>query len=104
MFLLGGQMDPAFAAELNARQLATRRIVTLAVACGVPTPALSASLCYFDSYRRARLPANLTQARRGDFRLVGLSPLPLPRTDGAVGVCSLVRRNAITSAGIPTRR
>jgi len=41
--------------------------VTLAMSCGVPVPALSASLCYFDSYRRARLPANLTQAQRDFF-------------------------------------
>ena len=60
-------MDSSFAAELNSRQLATRRFVTLAMSCGVPVPALSASLCYFDSYRRARLPANLTQAQRDFF-------------------------------------
>jgi 6-phosphogluconate dehydrogenase len=60
-------VDPGFAEELNARQLSWRRIVTLCVASGVPCPALSASLSYFDSYRRENLPANLTQAQRDFF-------------------------------------
>jgi len=56
-----------FAKEVLARVDSWRRIVTLAVAVGVPVPALSASLAYFDSYRRARLPANLVQAQRDFF-------------------------------------
>jgi 6-phosphogluconate dehydrogenase len=54
-------VDPSFVSDLNARHLSWRRIVTLAMACGIPCPALAASLNYLDSYRRARLPANLTQ-------------------------------------------
>ena len=54
-------VDPDFAAELNRRQPSWRRIVTLAVASGIACPSLSSSLGYFDSYRRERLPANLTQ-------------------------------------------
>lgn len=65
--LINLMIDPGFAEELNARQLSWRRIVTLCVASGVPCPALSASLNYFDSYRRANLPANLTQAQRDFF-------------------------------------
>jgi 6-phosphogluconate dehydrogenase len=34
---------------------------------GIPAPAMSASLSYFDSYRTARLPQNLTQAQRDYF-------------------------------------
>ena len=34
---------------------------------GIPVPAFSASLDYFDSYRRDRLPQNLTQAQRDYF-------------------------------------
>jgi len=60
-------VDPGFAGELNAGQMAWRRIVTLCIASGVPCPALSASLNYFDSYRRETLPANLTQAQRDFF-------------------------------------
>jgi 6-phosphogluconate dehydrogenase len=44
-----------------------RRTVQMAVAHGIPVPALSASLAYFDSYRTAVLPQNLTQAQRDYF-------------------------------------
>ena len=44
-----------------------RRVVALCVATGVPVPSFSASLSYFDTYRRERLPANLTQAQRDFF-------------------------------------
>ena len=60
-------VDPTFASELNERQAAWRRVVTLCVASGIPCPALSGSLQYYDSYRRARLPANLIQAQRDFF-------------------------------------
>lgn len=48
----------------NTKQAAWRRIVSLCVASGIACPAFSASLGYFDAYRRARLPANLTQVGR----------------------------------------
>lgn len=60
-------VDPGFAAELNERSTAWRRIVALCVTSGVPCPALCSSLTYFDTYRRARLPASLTQAQRDFF-------------------------------------
>jgi len=44
-----------------------RKLVCLAVTNGVAVPAMAGSLAYFDSYRRARLPANLTQAQRDFF-------------------------------------
>ncbi|KAJ0407341.1 hypothetical protein P43SY_004769 [Pythium insidiosum] len=60
-------VDPDFAQELNARQYSWRRVVSLAVASGIPTPSFSGSLNYYDSFRRDRLPANLTQAQRDFF-------------------------------------
>ncbi len=60
-------VDAEFAREIKERQDAWRRVVGLAVASGIATPAFSASLAYFDSYRRARLPANLVQAQRDLF-------------------------------------
>jgi 6-phosphogluconate dehydrogenase len=60
-------VDSEFAQELNARQVSLRKIVALAITAGIAVPALSSSLAYFDSYRRARLPANLTQAQRDFF-------------------------------------
>lgn len=59
--------DPVVAGELNERTAAWRRAVVVAIGYGVSTPALSGSLMYFDSYRRASLPANLTQAQRDFF-------------------------------------
>jgi 6-phosphogluconate dehydrogenase len=44
-----------------------RLIVQTAVGVGIPVPGLSASLAYYDAYRSARLPANLTQAQRDFF-------------------------------------
>jgi len=60
-------VDPNFSTELNTRQPSWRRVVSLCVASGIACPSLAASLNYFDSYRRERLPANLTQAQRDFF-------------------------------------
>jgi len=60
-------LDPVVAGELNDRAAAWRRVCATAIGYGVSTPALSGSLNYFDSYRRANLPANLTQAQRDFF-------------------------------------
>ena len=49
------------------RQDAWREVLVLASQAGIPVPAFSASLDYFDSYRRANLPQNLTQAQRDYF-------------------------------------
>jgi 6-phosphogluconate dehydrogenase len=56
-----------FREAMQPRQEAWRRVVGIAAQHGVPTPAFSASLAYYDSYRRARLPANLIQAQRDFF-------------------------------------
>jgi 6-phosphogluconate dehydrogenase len=42
-------------------------VLVLANKLGIPVPAFSSSLDYFDSYRRANLPQNLTQAQRDYF-------------------------------------
>ena len=47
--------------------MAWRRIVSLGIASGIAVPAMSASLSYYDQYRRASLPANLVQAQRDFF-------------------------------------
>eukprot|EP00271_Cylindrocystis_brebissonii_P017829 TRINITY_DN47_c0_g1_i3.p1 TRINITY_DN47_c0_g1~~TRINITY_DN47_c0_g1_i3.p1 ORF type:complete len:487 (+),score=108.58 TRINITY_DN47_c0_g1_i3:240-1700(+) len=60
-------VDTDFAKEMVERQGAWRKVVTLAIEAGVSTPGLSCSLAYFDTYRRARLPANLVQAQRDYF-------------------------------------
>ena len=60
-------VDPEFASEMNERHTALRAVVVLAIGKGVSVGALSGSLAYYDSYRRDRLPANLTQAQRDYF-------------------------------------
>ncbi|KAI4370292.1 hypothetical protein MLD38_018659 [Melastoma candidum] len=60
-------VDPEFALEMVQRQAAWRRVVGLAISAGISTPGMCASLAYFDTYRRARLPANLVQAQRDLF-------------------------------------
>ncbi|MBA2447425.1 MAG: NADP-dependent phosphogluconate dehydrogenase [Chloroflexi bacterium] len=56
-----------FAPRLNERTASLREAVRAARALGVPCPAMSAALDYFDSYRQERLPANLIQAQRDYF-------------------------------------
>jgi 6-phosphogluconate dehydrogenase len=60
-------LDPFFRALLNRTQQAWREVVALAVTHGIPVPAFSASLSYYDSLRSERLPANLLQAQRDFF-------------------------------------
>jgi len=60
-------LDPYFAAEVERAQPGWRRAVGAGIANGVPLPAMSAALAYFDGYRSGRLPANLLQAQRDYF-------------------------------------
>eukprot|EP00898_Chlorokybus_atmophyticus_P007808 jgi/Chlat1/8028/Chrsp7S00631 len=60
-------VDPDFAEELITRQAAWRRVITTAIGAGISVPGMMASLGYFDSYKRASLPANLVQAQRDYF-------------------------------------
>jgi 6-phosphogluconate dehydrogenase len=57
----------AFSEAIGRRQENWRYVVQTAVGLGIPVPAMSASLAYYDSYRAERLPANLTQAQRDFF-------------------------------------
>jgi 6-phosphogluconate dehydrogenase len=60
-------LDEDFEKKMFDAQPAWRRVLAAAVKLGIPTPSMSASLAYFDSYRTARLPQNLTQAQRDAF-------------------------------------
>jgi 6-phosphogluconate dehydrogenase len=60
-------LDPFFKAAMDKAQKSWRRVVTAAVEMGIPMPAISAALAYYDGYRHARLPANLLQAQRDYF-------------------------------------
>ncbi len=60
-------LDPYFKDIIERTQHNWRAIVSQTALAGIPIPAFSASLAYFDSYRSERLPANLLQAQRDYF-------------------------------------
>ena len=60
-------LAPEFKQSILDRQSAWRDVLATACQRGIAVPAFSASLDYFDSYRRERLPQNLTQAQRDYF-------------------------------------
>ncbi len=60
-------LDQVFRNAIEQRQEDWRFVIQSAIGMGIPVPAMSASLAYFDSYRSERLPANLIQAQRDYF-------------------------------------
>ena len=60
-------MDDFFNSAIHKCQAAWRKVVASAVELGVPTPAFSTALAFYDGYRSERLPANLIQAQRDYF-------------------------------------
>ena len=60
-------LDDFFHGVIDNCQAAWREVVAAAVTNGVPVPAFSSALAYYDGYRSANLPANLLQAQRDYF-------------------------------------
>ncbi|KPJ99069.1 MAG: 6-phosphogluconate dehydrogenase [Desulfobacterales bacterium SG8_35] len=60
-------LDKHFTESVVANQAAWRQVVCTAAELGIPIPAMSAALNYYDSYRSERLPHNLLQAQRDYF-------------------------------------
>ncbi len=60
-------LTPFFSKQVQASQASWRRVVAKAVELGIPAPAMSAALAFFDGYRHETLPANLLQAQRDYF-------------------------------------
>jgi 6-phosphogluconate dehydrogenase len=60
-------LDPFFTKIIEDAQAPWRRVAAAAVRNGIPIPALTSALAYFDGYRSERLPANLLQAQRDYF-------------------------------------
>ena len=60
-------LDPFFTKELERCEGGWRRVCATAALNGIPVPAFSSALSYFDGYRSANLPANLLQAQRDYF-------------------------------------
>jgi 6-phosphogluconate dehydrogenase len=60
-------LDSYFKAEIERCQAGWREVIASAVIAGIPLPAFSTALAFYDSYRCDRLPANLLQAQRDFF-------------------------------------
>jgi 6-phosphogluconate dehydrogenase len=60
-------LDDYFSGIIRKCQASWRRVVIEAVRRGIPVPAISAALSFYDGYRSGRLPANLIQAQRDYF-------------------------------------
>lgn len=60
-------LDDFFARAVRSRQTGWRDIVKAGVSAGIPLPAISSALAYFDAMRSTRLPANLIQGQRDFF-------------------------------------
>jgi 6-phosphogluconate dehydrogenase len=60
-------LDPYFNKTVQKAQANWRKVIAVAVECGVPVPTFGSALAYYDGYRSARLPANLLQAQRDFF-------------------------------------
>ena len=72
-------LDSFFSDALKSAEAGWRKAVILAVENGIPAPAFSSALSYFDAYRSERLPANLLQAQRDYFGAHTYERLDKPR-------------------------
>ncbi len=90
-------LAPYFARVLADAQGSLRRTVSAAALAGIPVPALSSALAYFDGYRCAHLPANLLQAQRDYFGAHTYERIDAPR--GAFFHTNWTGRGGDTAAG-----
>jgi 6-phosphogluconate dehydrogenase len=60
-------LDPFFMDKVGRAQIGLRKVVAAAAVHGIPVPAISSALSYYDAYRNEKLPANLLQAQRDYF-------------------------------------
>ncbi len=72
-------LDEVFSAALNKYQMSWRKTAGYAVQLGIPTPAFSTALAFYDGYRTERLPANLLQAQRDFFGALTYERVDKPR-------------------------
>ena len=74
-------LDPYFQQAMAVAGGAWRRVVAAAVQLGIPVPAISSALAFYDGYRRRRLPANMIQAQRDYFGAHTYERVDRPRGD-----------------------
>jgi 6-phosphogluconate dehydrogenase len=72
-------LDEFFAGAIKSNQTAWRSVLSTAIQSGIPIPAMSSALSFYDAYRSERLPANLLQAQRDYFGAHTYERLDKPR-------------------------
>ena len=72
-------LDPYFKETMQRLVPAWRKVCAATISCGVPAPAMTAALSYFDGYTSEQLPANLLQAQRDYFGAHTYERLDAPR-------------------------
>jgi 6-phosphogluconate dehydrogenase len=72
-------LDPYFTEQVSRAEESWRRVCAAAIIHGIPLPAMTSALSYFDGYRSERLPANLLQAQRDYFGAHTYERLDRPR-------------------------
>lgn len=72
-------LDPFFTERVGKAQDSWRRVVSAALMNGIPVPAFTSALCYYDAYRSEKLPANLLQAQRDYFGAHTYERIDMPR-------------------------
>ncbi|MFH1378468.1 MAG: decarboxylating NADP(+)-dependent phosphogluconate dehydrogenase [Planctomycetota bacterium] len=77
--LVNLMLDPYFKKILTNAQKAWRKVISICVDNGIPAPVFMSAIAYYDSYRSARLPANLLQAQRDYFGAHTYERLDKPR-------------------------
>lgn len=87
-------LETYFAKRINEKQENWRCSIAAAMQCGIPVPALSSTLTYFDAFRSERLPANLIQAQREYFGAHGYE-----RLDAPAGTLFHMRNERMLDAG-----
>ncbi|MEX0863679.1 MAG: decarboxylating NADP(+)-dependent phosphogluconate dehydrogenase [Acidimicrobiia bacterium] len=75
-------LAPFFSDALRSAEASWRRVVSGAVEAGIPAPAYSSAIAYFDGMRSERLPANLIQAQRDYFGAHTFERVDRPRGEG----------------------
>ncbi len=74
-------LDSYFEEQVESAQMAWRRVVAQAVKMGIPVPAMSSALAFYDGYRHERLPANMIQAQRDYFGAHTYERIDRPRDE-----------------------
>lgn len=72
-------LDPYFDSIIDKANAGWRRVCAAALTNGIPVPAMTSALCYYDGYRTEKLPANLLQAQRDYFGAHTYERLDSPR-------------------------